>query len=130
MNLYIKSLKRDVDTGVVKSILWMASKVSADGKHRAESKGEQFLQPKPTDDPSFIDYTSIDLPTAEKWLRESLTEDGLKNTEQYLDAILEQKATQAEALGNPWVPSFDAPQTSEQSVQPRRRTNFPTVQST
>lgn len=129
MNLYIKSLKRDVDTGVVKSILWVASKISADGKHRAETKGEKFLQTKPIDDPSFIEYASINLETAEAWLRESLTADGLKNTEEYLDAILVQKATQAEALGNPWSPSFHSAQTSDQPAQPRRRTNFPIVQS-
>lgn len=129
MNLYIKSLKRDVETGFVKSIFWVASKVSEDGQHRAETKGEQFLQPKSPDDPSFIEYANIDLQTAEKWLRESLTDDGIKNTENYLDAILLQKATQAEAMGNPWAPSFNAVQTPEQMAQPMRRTNFPVTQS-
>ena len=129
MNIYIKSLKRDVDTGVVKSIIWMASKISADGKHRAESKGEQFLVPKSPDDASFIQYSQIDAETADNWLRDALTPEGISNTEQYLDAILVQKATQIEATGNPWSPSFKAVPTETQVAPPMRRTNFPTTQS-
>ena len=129
MNIYIKSLKRDVDTGVVKSILWMASKISADGKHRAESKGEQFLVPKSPDEASFIEYSQINLGTADKWLRDALTPEGISNIEQYLDAMLVQKATQTEEIGNPWSPSFEAVPTEAQAAQPMRRTNFPTTQS-
>jgi hypothetical protein len=129
MNIYIKSLKRDVDTGVVKSILWMASKVSADGKHRAESKGEQFLAPKSPDEASFIQYSQIDAGTADSWLRNALTSEGISNIEQYLDAMLVQKATQTESIGNPWSPSFNAVQSPTQSAQPMRRTNFPITQS-
>jgi hypothetical protein len=129
MNIYIKSLKRDVDTGVVKSILWMASKISADGKHRAESKGEKFLVPKSPDDSSFIQYSQIEAETADSWLRDALTPEGISNIEQYLDAMLAQKASQTKQIGNPWSPSFDAVQTETQPAQPMRRTSFPITQS-
>ena len=129
MNLYIRSMKREAATGIVKSILWVASKISNDGKFRAETKGEQVLHPKQISDPSFIEYSNIDLETAEKWLRDSFGETGLKTTEEYLDAILAQKASESEIIGNPWELVANVVQTSAAPAQPMRRTSFPITQS-
>lgn len=129
MNIYIKALKRHTDTGLVKSISWYATKMSADGKHRAEAKGEQFLAPKSADDPSFVQYADIDLSTAETWLLSSLTPDGVKNIEQYLNAVLTQKANTTEATGSPWAPIVEPTTTAGPVLAPMRRTTFPVVQS-
>jgi hypothetical protein len=129
MNLYIKSMKRDAATGIVKSILWVASKVSDGEKFRATAKGEQFLQQKQVNDPSFIAYSDISLDVAEKWLRDSFGESGLESMEEYLNAVLAQQASQSEVLGNPWQPVVDVAQTSTPPAQPSRRTNFPIAQS-
>ena len=130
MNLHIKNLKRHAETGVVTSILWVASLADPTGKVRVEVRGEKVLVPKDPSDPSFVPYQNITLDTAETWLKLSLGQDGLQNIEGELNALLKDKTAPAIVSGNPWdaeekpaePPLMEAPVIA-------RRTRFPVPQS-
>lgn len=124
MNLHIKTLKRDTATGMVKSILWIAS--LGNDQVRVETRGEQVLIPKDSGDPTFVPYSSITLETALDWLKFSLGQDGLDAIKGDLEVDLQSKTIPAVLQGNPWdvEETYVLPPAQEAPLI-QRRTNFP-----
>lgn len=96
----IEDLRREVATGRVLTVLYLASKTQ-DG-HTVSIGGAVDLPPKAPEDPDFVPFESLTEATVLDWLMDQIGPERVEQIDADLDAQLDAALNPVQAPGLPW----------------------------
>lgn len=112
MELSIRQLYRDTETGGVKKVDWFASK--ADGSFYAQVSGMNNFTPNPNDS-NFVPFDNLLESDVKGWLLND--ENWAQDVESELDGNIERQKNPPVLHGLPWAEVVEAYQASQESAQ-------------